>query len=276
MKKMTNQSKMNDIFGKINGYFGLFKEIKSEQTLDAAFRREIVTNYIHVLNLDAEAPEERHSDDGGKYHPTGCGDFNMTGGTGRIEADGKRALNGDHCDGSSCVHRKFYKQGSPSINKLGLARNNPRCDVKFEFAHDMETKLKSSRVSLGKCILGILNKNIMFSPEGHKPSINFVPVRTVRDEPSGYRSSGGFINLIYGDKKPLALKIFLNGINFFRFHFFTFLLRQCFSSFSHLLDCRRTHSSEWISRLRNNMAYFSQMSFIGGVSPHFHNPNLNS
>lgn len=215
---MRDESRADNIPGEVDGYPGGLKEVKAEQTLDAAFGREIMADRVHLFDFDAETPEARNPDDRGKDHSAGGGDFNMTGGPGGVEADGQSALNGDHREGSAGVHRELDKQGSRAVNKLGLAENDPRRRVKSEFAHRSDPGGKGRRVSLGERILGILNQDIALAPEGAESFIDLVPVRAVGDESSGDRGGGGAVNLIHGDEQPFAIKFLLNAVNIFRFH----------------------------------------------------------
>ena len=58
----------------------------------------------------------------------------------------------------------------------------------------------------------------MPSFEGEKLSINLIPVGTMSNEFSREGRSGGFINFIYSDKRPLTMESLFDFFNIFDFH----------------------------------------------------------
>lgn len=189
----------NGIGGKINGDFSVSKEIESKQAFNSALRRKVMTDHIHVFDLESKALEYWNLDDWHKGDSAGRGDFNMPTRFGRIDADSQGGLNGNHRNGRSCIHSQLKKYRPVSIDDICFTQDELLRRLEFEFTHVLKSYVKSCRISFGKPVFGIFHEDIAPSLQRKKLSVDFVSVVAVRDQFSRDRDGGGFVDLFYGD-----------------------------------------------------------------------------
>jgi hypothetical protein len=177
-----------------------------------------MTNYIHIFNFNPKAVKRINCDNRSDDNSIRGSNLKMASGFRRVYTYCQSAFKRDHCDRSAGINSQFKKHRVPFIANLGLAQKNSAGSIKFKLAHGLESYLKCRGISLGKFIFGIFHENVVNALKRQKFSIDLIPTRTVSYEFSRNRNCGGFINLVYGNKKPLTMKALFDSFNFLRFH----------------------------------------------------------